>query len=184
MAELDPGKGLDAALDKLGIRLNSDQRAKLRVEFSKGTPIGAALKNMGFQNVGSKDFSGVKAILQTQTPAQVTNSQAQVKAAPPGAFSGGQSGGGGGGGGGGQNIPSGANTTTTTAILTPEQEKVLDLAMPNIKDFANDKVLPPPDTVTDFTAEQKLGQDLAMGAVGTQNQLASAGAASLNTQLS
>lgn len=68
-------------------------------------------------------------------------------------------------------------TTTTQQVLSPEQQQLLNLAMPGFKDFAAN----PPDryqgsTVAGFDPSQVQGQNMALSAAGTQNNLATAGA--------
>ena len=75
----------------------------------------------------------------------------------------------------------GSPTQTTTQQLSPEQRQLLDLAMPGVRSFAAQV----PErysgtTVADFTAPQTTGQNLALGAVGAQQGLASNAANATN----
>lgn len=76
-------------------------------------------------------------------------------------------------------------TQTTTHNLSTEQQQILDFAMPGIKKFAAS--VPQRyqgDTVAQFTDPQTAGQNMALGAAGSQNQLASQGANANNFLLS
>ena len=82
---------------------------------------------------------------------------------------------GGGGGGGGKNNNLDPNAKTTEINLTPQQKKLQQLAMPDIKEYAKSNIKLPAKTVTPFTKEQTTGQNLALAAVPQQQQLAGAG---------
>lgn len=72
-------------------------------------------------------------------------------------------------------------TTTTEQVLSPQQQELLDLAMPGVRKFA--ATTPQRyqgDTVADFTNPQVQGQQMALGAAGAQQGLANSGAASGN----
>lgn len=68
-------------------------------------------------------------------------------------------------------------TTTTTQTLSPQQEELLNLAMPGVRAFAAS--VPQRyqgDTVQGFTNPQTQGQQMVLGATGAQQNLANAGA--------
>lgn len=72
-------------------------------------------------------------------------------------------------------------TQTTTTQLTPEQQQVLNLAMPGIQSFAaNVPSQYPGSTVSPFTASQTAGQNMALGAAGDQANLAGNAARATN----
>lgn len=84
-------------------------------------------------------------------------------------------------GGGQQQAP----TQTTKYELSPEQRELMNLAMPGVREFAA-KV---PErfqgsTVAGFDPSQVAGQEKALGAAGTQAQLASGGAGTTGYWLS
>lgn len=64
-------------------------------------------------------------------------------------------------------------TSTTTQNLTPEQQSLIDIAMPSFTNFASfvpQRYQGP--TVAGFDPSQTAGQELALGAAGTQGDLA------------
>jgi hypothetical protein len=68
-------------------------------------------------------------------------------------------------------------TQTTTTQLSPQQDQILGLAMPGIKQFAaNVPQRYPGSTVAGFDPSQVEGQNLALGVVGAQSGLAGTGA--------
>jgi len=78
-----------------------------------------------------------------------------------------------------------APTQTTKYELSPEQRELLNLAMPGVREFAAKT----PEryqgsTVAGFDPSQTAGQEMALGAAGTQGQLASSGAGASNYWLS
>ena len=71
-------------------------------------------------------------------------------------------------------------TVTTTAQLSPEQQKILNWAMPGIQSFATGgpPQLYPGETVAGFTSPQTQGQQMALGAAsGPQTDLANSASA-------
>lgn len=78
-----------------------------------------------------------------------------------------------------------APTQTTTSQPSPQAQELLNLAMPGARDFA--ATVPQRyqgSTVAPFDPSQTAGQDMALGAAGTQGTLANAGAARSNYLLS
>lgn len=71
---------------------------------------------------------------------------------------------------------------TTEVKLSPEQRRILDLAMPSLERFAGSP--PVPVGVEPFNANQTASQNAALGAVGAQNQLAANAAQGGNFLLS
>lgn len=72
-------------------------------------------------------------------------------------------------------------TTTTTQTLSPQQEELLNLAMPGVRSFAAS--VPQRyqgDTVADFTNPQVQGQNMALQAAGAQGNLANSAADTAN----
>jgi hypothetical protein len=68
-------------------------------------------------------------------------------------------------------------TTTTTAELSPEQKQLFQLGLPGVESFA--ATVPqryPGQTVAGFDPSQTTGQEMALGAAGAQNALASGAA--------
>lgn len=67
-----------------------------------------------------------------------------------------------------------SNSSTTTQNLTPEQQSLLGAIMPSFSNFA---AYTPQryqgSTIAGFDPSQTAGQEMALGAAGTQNQLAS-----------
>jgi len=75
-------------------------------------------------------------------------------------------------------------TQTTTTVLSPQQQKILDYAMPGIEKFAAS--VPQRyqgSTVAGFTAPQVAGQNAALTAAGTQTAVANNAADTTNTWL-
>lgn len=66
------------------------------------------------------------------------------------------------------------NTTTTTKVeLTPQQNELLDLALPGLRDFAGANLTPRTATGTaPFNPQQVQGQEAALAAAGGQQDLA------------
>lgn len=64
-------------------------------------------------------------------------------------------------------------TQTTTQVLSPEQRELMGLALPGVREFAaSTPQRYNNSTVAGFTPEQVQGQNMALGAVGAQNDLA------------
>jgi len=83
--------------------------------------------------------------------------------------------------GGGQPKPT---TTTTTHQLSPEQQEIVNLAMPGVRDFAAS--VPQRyqgQTVAGFDPSQTAGQNMALGAAGTQNNIGATAANAHNQVL-
>lgn len=71
----------------------------------------------------------------------------------------------------------GEQKSTTEIKLSPEQQAIVGQAMPYIKDFASQGVQLPGQTgIVGFNPTQTQAQGMALGAAGTQGQLAGAGA--------
>lgn len=74
-----------------------------------------------------------------------------------------------------------SSTTTTQVNLSPEQRELLNIAMPGVRQFAaNVPQRYPGSTIAPFTPEQTVGQDLALGAAGNQQDLANNAAGATN----
>lgn len=72
-------------------------------------------------------------------------------------------------------------TQTTKTVLSDEQNEILDLAMPGLRDFAATTPTRYQDsTVAPFTPAQTEGQAMALDAAGSQSGLAKSGADSTN----
>ena len=72
-------------------------------------------------------------------------------------------------------------TQTSTYQFSPEQRQLMDLAMPGVRDFA--ATVPQrygSSTIAGADPLQTAGQEMALGAAGTQGQLASSGATANN----
>lgn len=68
-------------------------------------------------------------------------------------------------------------TQTTSQVLSPEQQDLMKLAMPGLKQFAANPIQYPGQTVAGTDPSQAAGQSMALGNVGAQNSLAQTGAA-------
>lgn len=72
-------------------------------------------------------------------------------------------------------------TQTSKVELTPEQNELIKLAMPNLRQFAsNPPKLPDFSRIQGFDPAQTAGQNMALGAVPGQQQMAAGGAGATN----
>lgn len=75
-------------------------------------------------------------------------------------------------------------TTTTTAQLSPQQQQILDLAMPGLQQFAaNTPKRYGGSTVAGFDPSQTAAQNMALDTAGVQNWLSGQGIGAANTFL-
>ena len=75
-------------------------------------------------------------------------------------------------------------TQTTTQVLSPQQQQLMDLAMPSISKYAaTTPTRYPGETIAPFNANQIAGQAGAVGAAGTQDALAGSGAGTTQSWL-
>lgn len=75
-------------------------------------------------------------------------------------------------------------TQTTTTVASPQAQEIQNLALPGVRDFAAH--VPqryPGSTIAPFDPSQVAGQEAALGAAGTQQGLATSGAAATNNLL-
>lgn len=168
----------------LGVKLNSDQRTLIKA--TPASELGGVLDKLGLGS--EKKQNKITKLVEALPAAKVEKAATKVadqnlKPKTVGEVKTGSDGkgkdDGKGKNGGGKKFDSdklGDNQKATQTILTPEQKKLQNKAMPFIKEYANETIKPPPDVVEKFTPEQKKGQAMALDAAKTQADLAKTGA--------